>query len=125
MLMKSSTKSSEVSNRGSSLSELGRHPGQGARELESKSCNVFAGLGQFDIVASIGNCWGSLFGAKRAFSKGCARVSVGTMVLAWQDAAGCHSKTPEDDGTGLVGVVVVVEPEDDVWDFGARRLPVL
>lgn len=82
MLMKSSTKSSEVSNRGSSFSELGRHPRQGARRSESKSCNAFAGLGQFDIVASIGDCWGSLFGAKKAFSKGSARVSVGTMVLA-------------------------------------------
>ncbi len=50
------------------------------------------------------------------------------MVLAWEDTAGCHSETCEANGSvGAVAVmlVVVVEFDDDAWDFDARCLPVL
>ena len=98
----------------------------GARRSVSKSCNILAELGQLDIVVSIGDCGGSLFGGKALFSKGCARLSVGTMVLVWEDAVGCHSKTCEvDDAVGVVVVVVVVVFKAEAWDLDARCLPVL
>lgn len=84
--------------------------------------------GQLDIVVSIGDAGRSLFVCQEPFSKVCARVLFGGMVLAWEDTAGCHSETCEANGSvGAVAVmlVVVVEFDDDAWDFDARCLPVL
>lgn len=102
--------------------------------MESRSGNVVAEPDQSDIGVSIRVSEGSFVGGNGCWSKGFARVSVGSMALAGgeEETAGCHARTCAGEvADGVVVVVaanviaVVVEHEDDAWDLVARCLPVL